>query len=333
MSDTPLVEIKDLRVDFPIVRGPERLLVRAVRGVSFSVARGEILGLVGESGSGKSVTVSAIPGLLPPRAVAAGSIRFEGTELLGRDVRFLRSWRGRRIGMVFQEPGRSYDPLQSVGSAFHETFRVSEPRLSRKDSDDRAIALLEEVGLAAARERLVNFPHQFSGGQLQRIGIALALAQGCDLLLADEPTTALDVTIQAQIVDLLRKLRASRGIAIVFISHNLDLVAGIADRIAVMYGGLVLEEAPAAELVSAPRHPYAAGLLAAAPAFGSHWTTTSLAPIPGRVCDPTSPEPGCPFAPRCSLASRECAAAIPELRPVAGGRRLTRCIKDTEYGR
>jgi peptide/nickel transport system permease protein len=300
------LSVRDLRVSFGAVR--------AVRGVSFELARGEILGIVGESGSGKSVTTSAIPGLLPSNASVAGSVRLEGTELLGLGLPALRAFRGKRIGMVFQEPGRSYDPLQTMESAFLETFRNTDPRISRDESARRAVALLEEVGLTNARERLSGFPHQFSGGQLQRVGIALALAQGCDLLIADEPTTALDVTIQAQIVALLRDIRDTRKISIIFISHNIDLVAGISDRIMVMYGGLVMESGTASNVMASPRHPYTKALLGAAPQFGSHRSIARLASISGRVPDPSNPEPGCPFAPRCAFAEQRCASAIPPLK-------------------
>jgi peptide/nickel transport system permease protein len=216
--------------------------------------------------------------------------------------------------MIFQEPGRSYDPLQNMGSVFFETFRNSDPSISREAAMDKAEALLKETGLDNSRERLSNFPHQFSGGQLQRIGIALALAQGCELLIADEPTTALDVTIQKQIVELLKTLRRTRSISIIFISHDIDLVADISDRILVMYGGLIMETGKAGIIASGGAlHPYTKALLAASPAFGSHYSVTRLQAIPGKVTDPSSPEPGCPFAPRCSQAKTECSRKIPVL--------------------
>lgn len=323
--DDAFLEVRNLRVSFDAIR--------AVRGVSFSLARGEILGIVGESGSGKSVSTSAIPGLLPPTAQVSGSIQIEGEDLVGLDIQSLRKWRGKRIGMIFQEPGRSYDPLQTIGKMFFETFRNSEPELGRSDADERTVRLLEEVGLTNARDRLSGFPHQFSGGQLQRIGIALALAQGCDLLIADEPTTALDVTIQAQIVALLKKIRDDRRISIIFISHNIDLVAGISDRIMVMYGGLVMESGSSRDIVSSPRHPYTQALLAAAPRFGEHFSTSRLTSIPGKVPDPAHHEPGCPFAPRCSRVSTECCAGIPSIVRAGGAERAVRCILETEERR
>jgi peptide/nickel transport system permease protein len=227
--------------------------------------------------------------------------------------------------MIFQEPGRSYDPLQNMGSVFFETFRNSHPEINREESDEKASGLLEETGLDRGRDRLSSFPHQFSGGQLQRIGIALALAQGCELLIADEPTTALDVTIQKQIIDLLKTLRQTRKISIIFISHDIDLVADISDRILVMYGGLMMESGDSAEIISSPLHPYTKALLSASPRFGSHYSRGRLEVIPGRVTDPANPEPGCPFAPRCSQALPECAAGIPALS-LTGENHAVRCV-------
>jgi peptide/nickel transport system permease protein len=330
---TPLLAIQNLCVDFTVLRGHERVSVQAVRGLSFALARGECLGIVGESGSGKSVSTLAIPGLLPANAAVRGSICYGGVELAGLGVDELRQYRGKKIGMIFQEPGRSYDPLQNMAGVFFETFRNSEPGITREAALERAAALLAETGLDNGRERLSNFPHQFSGGQLQRIGIALALAQGCELLIADEPTTALDVTIQKQIIELLKALRQSRGISIIFISHDIDLVAEISDRIMVMYGGLEMESGAASDMISAPRHPYTRALLAASPQFGSHYSRARLLTISGRVTDPASPEPGCPFAPRCPAAQPECAAGIPPLKTGEdknGQKREIRCIINTD---
>lgn len=307
------LDVRNLEVSFRVRRGVKVSTIRAVRGVSFALERGRILGIVGESGSGKSVMTSSIPALLPAYAETTGSVRYEGVELLGLDSHSLRHYRGKRIGMIFQEPGRSYDPLQSIGSVFLETLRNSDPKISREAARAKTIGLLEESGLTNAGERLGNFPHQFSGGQLQRIGIALALAQGCDLLIADEPTTALDVTIQAQIVQLLKKLRETRNISIIFISHNIDLVAEISDEIMVMYGGLVMETGRMDDVLPSPFHPYSKALLAAAPRFGGHYSVERLLSIPGKVPDPEEVGIGCPFAPRCSLAIPECARKVPEL--------------------
>ena len=315
-----LLEINNLTVDFTVLRGRKRITVPAVRGLSFTLNKGECLGIVGESGSGKSVSTLAIPGLLPKNASVRGSVRYKGDELLTLDTAALREYRGKKIGMIFQEPGRSYDPLQNMGSVFLETFRNSDPGIGIEGAFERAAALMAETGLERGRERLVNFPHQFSGGQLQRIGIALALAQGCELLIADEPTTALDVTIQKQIVDLLKTLRRTRGISIIFISHDIDLVADISDRIMVMYGGLLMELGTSAEVTGNPLHPYTKALLAASPRFGSHYSQGRLAAIPGKV---SSGGTGCPFAPRCTQAVPECSGEIPPLK-IAAEREL-RC--------
>jgi oligopeptide/dipeptide ABC transporter ATP-binding protein len=304
-----------LQVTFSVLRGNKTISIEAVRGISFTLEKGEILGIVGESGSGKSVSTQAIPGLLPHNAEVAGSILFEGEEILGLPLKKLRAYRGKKIGMIFQEPGRSYDPLQNMGKVFLETFRNSDPDITKEAAFDKATVLLNEVGLPNGRERLSNFPHQFSGGQLQRIGIALALAQGCELLIADEPTTALDVTIQKQIVELLKTLRETRKISIIFISHDIDLVSEISDRILVMYGGFVMESISSKAIYSA-KHPYTKALLAASPRFDSHYSNERLVVIPGKVADPAAPEPGCPFAPRCAETNDDCLWAIPPMAKI-----------------
>jgi peptide/nickel transport system permease protein len=316
-NNQPLLAVNNLKVNFSVLRGRDIINVQAVRGLSFNMQKGETLGIVGESGSGKSVSTLAIPGLLPGNASLSGSILYEGNELINLGTRELREYRGKKIGMIFQEPGRSFDPLQNIGSVFRETFRNNElPSERKKKNNDEyarcAVELLEETGLDNGAERLLNFPHQFSGGQLQRIGIALALAQGCELLIADEPTTALDLTIQKQIMELLKTLRRTRNLSIIFISHDIDLVAEISDRIMVMYGGLVMESA--VNLTNNVKHPYTRALLAASPRFGSHYSRERLISIPGKVSDPSKPETGCPFAPRCSQAGTECIKTIPALR-------------------
>jgi len=326
LPSSPLLSVRDLAVTFNVQRGRDYIGIQAVRGVSFTLQKGETLGIVGESGSGKSVSTLAIPGLHPKNADIFGSICYEGKELINLETEALREYRGKKIGMIFQEPGRSYDPLQNIGSVFLETFRNSEPDITKEESAKRAASLLEETGLDNGIERLSNFPHQFSGGQLQRIGIALALAQGCELLIADEPTTALDLTIQKQIVELLKTLRRKRNISIIFISHDIDLVAEISDRIMVMYGGLIMESASAAEITNNPRHPYTTALLAASPRFGSHYSKERLLTIPGKVSDPANPQPGCPFAPRCDKAGNECVQGIPALL-IKDGHEL-RCCRD-----
>ena len=311
-----LLSVENLHVTFTILRGIKPVQVYAVRGVSFGLNRGEILGLVGESGSGKSVTTSAIPGLFSGNAEASGHIYYDGIDLMSLGNEELRKYRGTKIALIFQEPGRSFDPLQNIGSVFWETFRNAEPGISREQSDEKAAQLLTEVGMPDPKGRLAAYPHQFSGGQLQRIGIALALAQNCQLLIADEPTTALDVTIQAQIVSLLLRLKKERGLSIIFISHNINLVGQISDRIAVMYGGKVMESGTAEQIMKAPKHPYTRALVGALPEFGSHYTQKKMISIPGRVTDPAAPEPGCPFAPRCEFATERCrenGAACPQV--------------------
>lgn len=300
------LSVENLHVTFDLFRGKKSIKIFAVRGISYKMDRGEILGIVGESGSGKSVSSTAIPGLHGENATVEGKIFFEGTELTSLDKKQLRQFRGKKIGYIFQEPGRSFDPLQNIGSVFEETLRNSNPEITGEECEAKTIELLKEVGLPNPEKRLKNFPHQFSGGQLQRISIALSLAQNCDLLITDEPTTALDVTIQAQIVELLADLRKTRKLSIIFISHNIDLVASLCDRIIVMYGGLIMETGPSKEIIENPRHPYTKALLASSPKFGTSYRNHELHPISGRVTDPAKPEAGCPFAPRCSLASEKC---------------------------
>jgi len=317
-SSPSLLKITDLRVSFTVSGGKKPITFFAVKGLSLTLNKGECLGIVGESGSGKSVSTQAIPGLLPKNAAVSGSILYEGNELIGLDIKALREYRGKKIGMIFQEPGRSYDPLQNMGSVFYETFRNSDPGITKEGAFEKAAALLAETGLENGRDRLGNFPHQFSGGQLQRIGIALALAQGCELLIADEPTTALDVTIQKQIVELLKTLRRTHNISILFISHDIDLVAEISDRIMVMYGGMEMESGPSDEIISNPKHPYTKALLASSPRFGSHYSQGRLSAIPGKVSDPGTDLTGCPFAPRCSQATEKCHETTPQLSNIEG---------------
>lgn len=266
------LEMEDVKVTFRIQKGREQFEVNAVKGVSYKLNKGEILGIVGESGSGKSVSSTAIPCLLPENAIISGKIWFDGTELTALDKKEIRQYRGKRIGYIFQEPGRSFDPLQNIGKVFLETFRNSDPEITKEAAAEKTIKLLGEVGIPDPESRLKNYPHQFSGGQLQRIMIALALAQDCDLLIADEPTTALDVTIQAQIVSLLLKLKEERNLSIIFISHNINLVAEISDRIIVMYGGKIMEQGEAKQVMENPTHPYTKALIASVPVFGSHYT-------------------------------------------------------------
>jgi peptide/nickel transport system permease protein len=234
----------------------------------------------------------------------SGEIYYDNVNLTELSYKEIREYRGKKIGMIFQEPSRSFDPLQNMASVFYETIKNSNPKISKAEALKIAEELLEETGITNAKERLSNFPHQFSGGQLQRISIALSLAQGCELLIADEPTTALDVTIQNQIVQLLKKLQQEKNLSIIFISHNIDLVAEISDNIIVMYGGLIMEEGKTKSVLENPQHPYTQGLLKASPKFGSHYTNEKLFSIPGKVIEPTIQIEGCPFAPRCNSENK-----------------------------
>lgn len=272
VSQESLISVQDLHVTFQVLRGTEWIPVYASRGVNFEVKKGEILGIVGESGSGKSVSTTAIPGLLPQNAECSGHIYYKGIDLLSLSQKELREYRGQKIAIIFQEPGRSYDPLQNVGSIFFETFRILEPQIPREEADKKTVDLLTQVGIPEPESRLKSYPHQFSGGQLQRIGIALAIAQDCELLIADEPTTALDVTIQAQIISLLLKLQKERNLSIIFISHNINLVAQISDRIAVMYKGQIIETGSPEEVIKNPQEEYTKKLVSSLIEFGSHYT-------------------------------------------------------------
>ncbi len=316
-----LLEVRNLKVSFPLHRGE----LQALRGLSYTMKEGEILGIVGESGSGKSVSVQALMRLLPPRSRIEGNMYMEGQsigDISGKKE--LARFRSQNMAMIFQEPGRSFDPLFSMEKTFEESLKLHYPGEKRPRLRERTVQLLQEVQIPRPEDRLSSYPHQFSGGQLQRIMIALALAGNPRLLIADEATTALDVTIQAQIMEVLLKLRKERNMGIIFISHDLDLVARIADKVLVIYGGLLMEEAPASRLCTAPHHPYSRGLLQALPAFGSHYSSQKLHSIPGNVPDPVHPLPGCPFAPRCSRAGKDCSSQLPELEKLKDG--ALRCL-------
>ncbi len=322
-----LLDVQDLQVHFDTQGGS----VQAVRGVSFSLVAGEILGVVGESGSGKSVSAHSLLKLLPANGnIDEGRVLYQGEDVMQYSPDKLRQFRGAQTAIIFQEPGVSFDPIYPIGKALAETLRAHNPELSDQDVEARSIELLEEVNIPQPRERLGNFPHQFSGGLLQRIMIALALASDPKILIADEPTTALDVTIQAQIIALLLRLRRERNLAIVFITHNLALVSGIADRIMVMYGGLVMEQGTADQVLKKPRHPYTRALLNSILSLGAHHESQPLHVVPGNVPNPLRPEPGCPFAPRCSRAIDECRQAVPVIKKVDGGEH--RCLFPFEAG-
>jgi peptide/nickel transport system permease protein len=319
-----VLEVRDLRVRFATPAGH----LHAVGGVSFGLREREVLGLVGESGSGKSVTAHTLLGLLPENAVSSGEVLYRGRPVQAMSREELRRYRGGEVGIIFQEPGRSFDPIYSIGDTLAETILTHEPELPERAVRERSVRLLEEVQVPYARQRLGNYPHQFSGGLLQRIMIALALAAGPRVLIADEPTTALDVTIQAQIVQLLLSLKESRGLSILFISHNLALVGGLADRILVMYAGVVLEDGASAEVLDRPLHPYTRALLDSHLEFGDHYSNNRLRAIGGTVPDPLHPEAGCPFEPRCPMAVARCRERLPAARSEPGGGRehLHRCL-------
>jgi oligopeptide/dipeptide ABC transporter ATP-binding protein len=318
----PLLSVRDLTVVFRA----EGRTVTAVDRVGFDVAAGEVLGVVGESGSGKSVTALAVMGLLPPAGrVASGEILFEGTDLLGLSARRMRDLRGRRIGMIFQEPMTSLNPVFTVGDQIVETV-VHHERLGRTAARERAVDMLARVGIPSARQRMDDYPHQLSGGMRQRVMIAMALACSPRLLLADEPTTALDVTIQAQLLDLLNDLRREFGMAVVVITHNMGVIAEFADRVAVFYAGRVAEEAPVETLFDAPAHPYTRGLLASTPRLDVD--AARMVTIPGSMPNIAAPPPGCRFAPRCDLRIPACDAE-PPLVPVGAGHRAA-CVRAGE---
>ena len=294
----------------------------AVEGVSFAIARRETLALVGESGCGKSMTALSVMGLVPHPAgrIAAGSVRLEGRELVGLPEPALERLRGDRMAMIFQDPMTSLNPVMTIGAQVAEGVRLHRG-LPRAAAEARALAVLEEVRIPAAARRFHDYPHQFSGGMRQRVMIALALACEPALLLADEPTTALDVTIQAEVLALLADLRRRHGMAMLFITHNLGVVAAIADRVAVMYAGQIVEQAPTAAIFAAPAHPYTRALFAAIPDMER--TDQTLAAIPGRVPPLHAMPTGCRFAPRCPLARAGCER--PQALAPAGPDHLARC--------
>ena len=310
----PLLAISDLSIAF---QG-----VVAVHGIDVEIRRGESLGMVGESGCGKSITWLAALGLLPS-ATIGGSVRLEGEELLQAPAKTLDSVRGGRVGMIFQDPATALNPVHRIGRQIAEAVRLHQGLVGAAASAE-ARRLLEQVGIPGAADRMNAYPHEMSGGQNQRVMIAAALAGQPDLLIADEPTTALDVTIQAQILDLLARLRDETGMALVLISHDLGVVADMCDRVAVMYAGRIVEEAPAAAMFARPAHPYATGLLGALPPLTG--PRRPLLAIPGRVPEPWAMPPGCAFAPRCAHRVDPCDAAIPALAVVAADRRAA-CIR------
>jgi peptide/nickel transport system ATP-binding protein len=319
----PLLDLRGLTVELPTVKGP----VRPVQEVSLRLAAGESLGLVGESGSGKTMLALALVGLLPRGARRRGEAWLAGANgsgaknLVTLDEAALTAVRGREIGFVFQEPMTALNPVMRIGSQVAEAMRAHERNLGRSEARRRALAMLERSRVPEAARRARQFPHQLSGGLRQRAMIAMALAAGPRLLVADEPTTALDVTVQKEILELLGRLRKELGLSLLFITHDLAVVAQVADRLAVMYAGRIVEIGPTAELLRNPRHPYTEALLRASPQL----TRRGFAPIPGSVPALDALPAGCAIEPRCVLRQPECAARVPEPR-VAGCDHAARCI-------
>ena len=314
---TALLDVRDLETRFFTASG----VVHAVNGVSYTLARGECLAIVGESGSGKTVGVLSILRLIasPPGRITGGEVRFKGQDLLTLPPEGLRRLRGGEIAVVFQDPMSSLNPVMSVGRQIGEALEAHEG-LGRRAARARTAELLGLVGIPKPASRLDDYPDQFSGGMRQRVMIAIALACRPDLIIADEPTTALDVTIQAQIVELVKRLQREFGTAIIWISHDLGVVARLADRVAVMYAGRIVETAPVDALYARPAHPYTAGLLAALPRIDAR-ERAPLQAIPGRPPDLLGPQTGCPFAPRCAFATALCLAETPTLDPVGSEHR------------
>jgi len=318
-----LLAVDDLSVTLQTARGPGA----ALRGVSFAIDRGETVGLIGESGCGKSITALALMGLLPDGARVGGSIRLDGRELVGLDEAAWCALRGRRIGMVFQEPMTALNPLHTIGHQIAEPLRLH-LGLPAAQARQRTLALLERVRVPQAAQRLDAYPHQLSGGQRQRVVIAIALACEPDLLIADEPTTALDATVQREVLELIGELVAERGMGLLLISHNLAVVGRTVRRMLVMYGGIVAEAGPTAGVFERLAHPYTRALFRSRPRLGLP-RGTRLATIPGRVPELVDLPAGCPFAERCERAVDACRGAVPPAAPVAAAHE-TRCIRPYE---
>jgi oligopeptide transport system ATP-binding protein len=313
----PLLSVEDLKVEFWTARGT----IYAVNGVSFDIAPGEALGIVGESGCGKSVTSLAILGILARAArVTSGTAMFEGRDLLKLSDEELRGVRGREIAMIFQDPMTSLNPVLTIGFQIEEVLRTHFG-LEKDDARDRAAELLDRVGIPNAPARLRDYPHQFSGGMRQRAMIAMALACEPKLLIADEPTTALDVTIQAQILDLLRELVSEQDTALILITHDLGVVAGMCERVNVMYAGMFMETGTAEQVFARPRHPYTLGLLQSVPRLDAA-RKTALQPIEGNPRDMLRPPQACPFAPRCRYEVEESTRSVPPLEEIEPGHKL-----------
>jgi peptide/nickel transport system ATP-binding protein len=316
-ANRPLLEVRNLRVEFPTRRGT----LRAVDDISFDIDAGEVLGVVGESGAGKSLTGAAIIGLLePPGRIAGGEITLEGRRIDGLPYEEMRQIRGRRIGAIFQDPLTSLNPLYKIGDQIVETIRTHLP-LSDAQARKRAIELLQEVGISAAAQRIDHYPHQFSGGMRQRVVIALALCAEPRLIIADEPTTALDVSIQAQIITLLKRLCREHRTAVMLVTHDMGVIAETADRVAVMYAGRIAEIGPVRDVIKRAKHPYTQGLMGAIPSLGAD--KDKLAQIDGAMPRLTEIPRGCAFNPRCPKAFDRCKVERPE--PMGAGAEKVAC--------
>jgi peptide/nickel transport system ATP-binding protein len=318
MTGSPILEVRDLTVDFPTDDG----VVHAVRGVSFDVGERDVLGIVGESGCGKSVTSLAVMGLLPRSARVSGSVRFRGQELVGASKNEMRELRGSKIAMIFQDPMTAMNPVYTVGWQISEAIRAHHD-VSPKAAFRQAIDLLDLVGIPRADRRVQQYPHEFSGGMRQRAMIAMAIANNPDIIIADEPTTALDVTVQAQVLETLVRLKNELNAAIILITHDLGVVAGMVDTVKVMYAGRVVETGSVDDVFYAPRMPYTIGLLGSIPS--AHNNGERLTPIAGSPPSLINVPPGCPFSSRCPLVRAECLDSEPTMREISPGH-LAACI-------
>src|SRR6187401_1067176 len=308
---TPVLSVRDPKVEFPTRRGT----LTAIDGVSFDIAPGEVLGVVGESGAGKSITGTAVIGLIePPGRIAGGQVLLKGQRIDNLPAEAMRKIRGKRIGMVFQDPLTSLNPLYRIGEQLVETIRTH-TTLSESAARKKALSLLDEVGIPAAEMRIDAYPHQFSGGMRQRVVLALALAAEPELVIADEPTTALDVSVQAQIIALLKRLCAQHGAAVMLITHDMGVIAETADRVAVMYAGRIAEIGPVQEVIHNPQHPYTTGLMGSIPAVGQE--LERLPQIEGSMPRLNAIPAGCPFNPRCPRVFDRCKVERPDLLPAA----------------
>ena len=324
MTAAPLLSVRDLVVEFPTRRGT----LRAIDRLSFDIARGEVLGMVGESGAGKSLTGAAIIGLLePPGRIAGGEVRLDGERIDTLSPEAMRRIRGKRIGMVFQDPLTSLNPLYTVAEQLTETIRTH-LNVGEREARDRAAALLDRVGIPAASRRLDDYPHHFSGGMRQRVVIALALCAEPELVIADEPTTALDVSVQAQIIELLREICTERGAAVMLITHDMGVIAETADRVAVLYAGRLAEIGPVRDIIDRPEHPYTQGLMGSIPTIREGGDR--LVQIPGSMPRLDAIPSGCAFNPRCPHAFDRCPAELPVPLNRPHGRRVACWLYDRE---